>query len=418
MVVLAACRAPDPGAKLALRARPPELKPEPRTFAVLAGTVFPGPDAEPIADAVIVVDRGRILRVGTSSEIIVADSIPVLDARDGFVAAGFWNSHVHFTEPVWTEADSVPAERLDSALSAMLLRYGFVHVFDTGSFPQSTLALRRRIESGELRGPSILTTGPPFVPVNGTPVYVRPVRLPELRDSVAARSAVRTSLATGVDGVKLMSASITEREPYPVLPVSVVRAAVAEAHAAGKPALAHPTNLAGLRSAVEGGVDVLVHTTPQSESWSDSTVDALIAAHVSLVPTLKLWDWEGLRRHRDSATRARFQDAGVKELAAFAKAGGTVLFGTDVGYMSDKDPTAEYAAMARAGLRFEQILASLTTAPARVFTPGAHRGRIAPGFDADLVVLDRDPRADPTAFTSVRWAMRDGRALWIAPGPP
>jgi hypothetical protein len=50
-----------------------------------------------------------------------------------------------------------------------------------------------------------------------------------------------------------------------------------------------------------------------------------------------------------------------------ADAGGQVLFGTDVGYVSDYDPTDEYVFMRDAGLSYPRILASLTTAPAERF---------------------------------------------------
>ena len=83
----------------------------------------------------------------------------------------------------------------------------------------------------------------------------------------------------------------------------------------------------------------------------------------------------------------------VEQVRAYAKAGGQILFGTDVGYMSDYDPTEEYRLMARA-LSPMEILASLTTAPAARWKESARRGRVAEGLDADLVVLEADPAAD------------------------
>ena len=67
------------------------------------------------------------------------------------------------------------------------------------------------------------------------------------------------------------------------------------------------------------------------------------------------------------------------------------LFGTDVGYMSDYDPTEEYVLMAEAGMSFRQILASLTTAPAEQFGESKQLGWVAAGFQADLVILKNDP---------------------------
>src|SRR3546814_6570480 len=80
-----------------------------------------------------------------------------MDADGGTVLAGFWNSHVHCTEPKWAGAADLPAPRLQSQLQEMLVRYGFTSVVDTGSDPRDTGPLRARIESGEIAGPRILT---------------------------------------------------------------------------------------------------------------------------------------------------------------------------------------------------------------------------------------------------------------------
>ena len=118
----------------------------------------------------------------------------VIDCAGGTVAAGFWNSHVHFTGPEFEGAASAPAERLTAGLRAMLTSRGVVHTVDTGSRIDNTLALRRRIESGEAPGPSILTGGTGFVPEGGSPYYVLPARLPELRDPAGAAAMVDAAL--------------------------------------------------------------------------------------------------------------------------------------------------------------------------------------------------------------------------------
>ena len=77
--------------------------------------------------------------------------------------------------------------------------------------------------------------------------------------------------------------------------------------------------------------------------------------------------------------------------SAFAAAGGTLLFGTDVGYRLEYDTTPEHALLARAGLSFAARLAMLTTAPAARFHV-AHSGRLAAGLDAAAELLDRHAR--------------------------
>jgi len=108
---------------------------------------------------------------------------------------------------------------------------------------------------------------------------------------------------------------------------------------------------------------------------------------------------------------AAFDDA-RREVEAFAKGGGQLLFGTDVGYMADFDPTDEYALLANAGLSPMDILASLTTAPAARWQDGERRGRVASGFAADLVVLDGDPATDVRHFADVQCTIRGGREVF------
>jgi imidazolonepropionase-like amidohydrolase len=80
--------------------------------------------------------------------------------------------------------------------------------------------------------------------------------------------------------------------------------------------------------------------------------------------------------------------------------------------MTDYDPTDEYVLLERAGLSFQQILAALTTEPASRFGRSAHSGRVAPGMDAELVVLDGDPDRDIAALARVRYVLQQGRIIY------
>lgn len=83
----------------------------------------------------------------------------------------------------------------------------------------------------------------------------------------------------------------------------------------------------------------------------------------------------------------------------------------DVGYTDHFETTLEYALMSRAGMRCRQILASLTTNPARRFR-APHSGRVAKDMDAELVVLDADPSADSTALSKVDYTIRKGTMVY------
>jgi imidazolonepropionase-like amidohydrolase len=96
----------------------------------------------------------------------------------------------------------------------------------------------------------------------------------------------------------------------------------------------------------------------------------------------------------------------------YDEAGGQVLFGTDVGFLSDYDPTDELVQMDRAALTWRQILAALTTNPAARFGEARKRGRVAAGLDADIVVLGHDPGNDVRAFADVTDVVRGGRIIF------
>jgi len=169
------------------------------------------------------------------------------------MTAAFWNSHVHFAEPKWQSADTQPAEQLAENLRTMLTQYGFAHVLDTGSRLRNTLTIRRRIERGEVVGPSIMTTSGGFAPKGGSPFYILPNRLPEIGSPGEAEKMVNERLDAGADAVKLFSGSWASMNSIVAMPVDVVSAAVkAATNGANLWLLTHPIARARRRRLTEG----------------------------------------------------------------------------------------------------------------------------------------------------------------------
>lgn len=386
-------------------------------LALKGATIYVSPDAVPIADGTVLMQAGRISAVG--SKLAVPADARTIDCTGLFVAAGFQNSHIHFTEPKWAEAAAQSPQTLAQQLREMLTRFGFTTVVDTGSFLPNTLALRRRIEAGEVPGPRILTAGGSIYPQDGIPFYVKeslPAAVLPFLDQPAtpedAAAAVQRNIAAGASVVKLFTGSLSSLRTVVPMREDIARAAVAEAHRRSTLVFTHPSNDEGIRVALAAGVDVLAHTSPQGGPWDDALVAAMKERRMSLIPTLKLWAYE-VTRFGGTAERAEQLTAGgVQQLRAFSRAGGQVLFGTDVGYMREYDPTDEYLRMAQAGMSSMQVLAALTTAPAAKFGEEARRGRIAAGMDADLAVLEADPARDARNFAKVRYTIRAGRVIY------
>lgn len=233
-------------------------------LAIVGAKVYPSPDAPAILDATVVVRGGVISAVGPSGEIEPGPSDRVISGDGLVVVAGLWNSHVHLLLPSMALPPAENAEALSNELEGMLTRWGFTTVFDIASLPGAAIDLRRRIESGEVCGPNILTVDAPFFPNDGTPIYLRQLLegLPSMEVGTpdAATERARRQLDGGADGVKIFAGAIVGGE-IGVLPMALedAKAVVGEANHQGKPAFAHPSNQEGLDVAIESGVDVLAH---------------------------------------------------------------------------------------------------------------------------------------------------------------
>ena len=229
-----------------------------------------------------------------------------------------------------------------------------------------------------------------------------------------AASVIDRNFGLGAHGTKLFIATPQDGGAVARMSPDLAQAAAAETHRRAGLVMTHPTDARGVIDSVAAGADIVVHTTidPPNAAWSPELVSSLVERNVALVPTLMLWHYELDKRGAGDAAKAAVFDDAQRELVAFSSAGGQVLFGTDVGYMDRVDPTEEYVLLARAGLTPMQILASLTTAPAARWKEDARRGRVASGFDADLVVLDGDPAVDVQQLARVRCTIRGGRQVF------
>jgi len=383
-------------------------------LALVGGTIYASPRDEPIQDGVVLILDGKIVAVGSRASVAVPQAARSLDCAGCVVVAGFWNSHVHFFERKWAKAVTIPAPELGRQLQDMLTRYGFTSVFDTGSMWENTRALRDRIESGKVPGPRIRSTGEALLATGAVPsetvfnvMGLMTFPFPEIVGASDAATASRTLLDDGVDGIKLhLQAPLP---PNPPFPESAMAAAVREAHRSGRPVFVHPNTGADVLAAVRAGADVIAHTTPGSGPWDEATLEAMKEQRVGLTPTLTLWK-TFLRHDRISAQEEAVGTA-VGQLRAWIAAGGTVLFGTDLGAV-DYDPSEEYVLMEQAGMSFRQILASLTVAPADRFGESERLGRVAVGLQADLVVLKDDPSGDIGALAAAEYTLRAGKILY------
>jgi len=382
--------------------------------ALVGATIYPSPTEAPIRDGVVLIQGEKIISVGPRAQLQSPETAHVLDCFGLTITAGLWNSHVHFFERKWTDAAAITAPELSRQFQDMLTRYGFTSVFDTGSSWENTRRLRDRIDSGEVPGPKIRSTGPGLVPPGAFPsdtvlglMGLMKFPAPEIADPAQAAAAAKTLLDEGVDAIKLFASA----QRGPALSESTIQAAVDEAHRANKPVFVHPNSATDVLTGVRGGVDIIAHTTPHSGPWDDTLIAAMKERRVALTPTLTLWKYYA--RHDRLSAQEKVINTEISQLRAWLAAGGEVLFGTDLGAV-EYDSSEEYALMSQAGMSFAQILNSLTTAPAKRFGESDRRGRVAPGLLADLTVFRQDPSANLRALTAIQYTLRSGKVIFRA----
>ena len=375
-------------------------------LAIVGAKVYASPQAQPVDGTTILIHAGKIAAIG--KKVAIPKGFSTVSCEGCVVFAGFWNTHVHFTETKWNDAASLPADTLTRQLQEMVTLSGFTTVVDTTSSPVSTTALRRRIESGEVLGPHIYTSAIGLYPPHGLPYYLHlppevMAQLPQPNTPAEAAEDVRKNIAAGSDIVKLFTGSIVAPDRVVPMPLDIATAAVAAGHERGQLVFAHPTNLEGTRVAMQSGVDVLAHAPEWLQGIDDNLLHEMVTRHMSMIPTLKLFS----------------QDSTIADIRSvvfkFHQFGGVIMFGTDTGFLTDYSMAEEYHQLALAGLTYRDVLAMLTTAPAQRFHVGEQKGRIAVGMDGDLTVLSADPASDPLAFTRVRYTIRGGRIIASAP---
>ena len=355
--------------------------------------------------------EGVVRRVEPDEAFTPAPGVEEIDLEGSVVTAGFWNTHVHLTEPAWRGVRRKQAVELQPALDDLFNARGFTSAVDLGSNPFETQVLQRRIESGELAGPRIRAAGTGLYPRHGLPFYIRDdlnwlekAYTPTPGGRPGATFAFHRNRWQGAEVVKLFTGSYVEPTKVKPMRPAVARTAVRLAHQRGMPVFAHTSDRAGLQVALDAGVDVIAHVPDTTEGTGPLLREAALRG-TWLIPTLDMF---AQTVTRDPA----YLEPIYSSLRLFHEAGGRLLFGTDVGYLPDHATEGELAALRECGLGVDEVLAMLTTGPAERIGGPAETGTVTEGAPADLVVLRATTLSDPVELADVRMTLRGGRIAW------
>jgi imidazolonepropionase-like amidohydrolase len=377
--------------------------------------VFDGVGPDLLHGAQVLVANGVIQEVSDRA-LKPAGETEVIDLGGRTLMPGLIDAHVH----IWaTDLDVLKlitrrTEYLAAfayrSLAAMLGR-GFTTVRDAGG---TDVAYVQALGDGLAVGPRLLHAGRMLTQTGGHGDFRRPGEFScacELRGGGAdrfvhvvdspdeVRKAVREELRQGAHQIKIMGSGgvASPSDPIDRLQFSdaEIRAAVEEAERHGAYVMAHCHPPEAIRRCAELGVRSIEHATLIDQDGAD----AVAAKGAFVVPTLAtIWALleDGAKLGLPPASQEKLQQVAggvLQGLQVMRRSDLKVGFGTDLlGAQQDRQGT-EFALRAQVFSPLE-ILRQATSLNAELLRLDGRIGRVAPGHEADLIVVDGDPLAD------------------------
>ncbi|MGH3683057.1 MAG: amidohydrolase family protein [Natronosporangium sp.] len=391
---------------------------------VVDGRVVEG--TGPVPDAAVWVRSGRIAAVGPAEQVRAqAGATTEVDLAGGYLTPGLVNMHTHLSLSLPGEGgDGVrrmgPHElalyMADGARRTLLS--GVTTVRCVAEKDHADFALRRSIEAGRAIGPRIYTAGRALVCTGGH--GHGGTETLECDGPDEFRRGVRSQVRAGADLIKVMiSGGIAgeyEQIDTPQLLPDELAAVLDTAHAWGRKVTAHAGPAGAIADAVALGLDCVEH----GYQLTAPVAAAMAERGTALVPTLLVTrckeffdelavpDW----------MKSRSLSAGPRHLDSYGlavAAGVEVLLGSDMPpFWPFEGTTAtvrELEHMSEGGIGPARALYAGTLGPVRWLGAEPDLGTVEPGRYADLIAMDADPIADPSAFRTIRWVMKQGQVV-------
>ena len=395
-------------------------------------TLIDGTGRPPRANIDVLIERGKISRIGTGLE-----APPAADRIDGtgkFAMPGLIDAHAHLDTPMVFQVTAEERAQIVAHTPLAFLYNGVTTVIDLSSPPEWIFAQRAAQRDGRLLAPRIFSCGRSFTPVGGWGSRHGGA----LADAAAARAHGESLIAGRADCFKVMIEDGLGRSgTYKEMPDDILQAISAQAHAAGMPMFVHAINIEEYRRAIGIRPRAIVHGLEDPIPAGDPLIADLKAANIAVVPTISLFEafnrFDGqpgalddpvlvgsvpafllanLRRpdYRD-VERQKFRDVARMDANAWARkavpifmantkamhaAGITIGVGTDaggpVGYdFQGYNTPREVELLVESGLTPMDAIVAATRNGATIAGAADRIGTIEPGKEADILLLTASP---------------------------
>ncbi|MEX1077805.1 MAG: amidohydrolase family protein [Homoserinimonas sp.] len=364
-------------------------------------------------DTAIYIQGDTIVSIGRACDVPAETEAQVVDFGEKTLFPGMMDSHVHLAfdggaDPIagMLASDEESLLLLMKQSANQLVESGVTFARDLGAPSKTAVTTRDAISAGRMIGPTLAVAGRPLTRRQGHCWFMGA----EVESATTAREAVGAAAAQGVDLIKLMVTGgrmTAGTDPYAVeLSPDITAAAVLEAHSLGLTVAAHCLSAAGVKAAVEAGVDTIEHGTLAAPDGSDgfdaAVVGRMVESGTGLSPTIAGKGHHPLPAELRGAWITSMHEMGVQ-----------ILAGTDSGIPGHRHSGGivdGLRSLSEAGLNITEVLASATEEGMRA--AGRPRaGALRVGFLADVIAIEGNPFQSLDVFDKVGFVMARGRIV-------
>lgn len=381
-----------------------------------------------IANGHLVTEGAAIVAVGSGEPKrgTSLGSVRLVDLAGRTILPGFIDCHVHLTMNAEASPKAIvsPADQMVAVMHASInalstLHGGVTTVRDCGAPHGIDFALRRAAEEGLCVTPRLILSGRALCMTGGHGWHLLGG---EVDGADGLRRAAREQLKAGADNVKLIASGgiLTPGTNIgnPQFTVDEMKAAVEEAHAAGKTANAHAHGAEGIKRAVLAGVDSVEHCyfiDPEGIEMMLARGAVLVATSAAVRNVVFHGVAAGIPRHMVEKAQSAIS-AHVSGFKAAHAAGVRLAMGTDSGvpFTRHGNNLDELDHLVEMGLSPQEAIRAATLDSARLLKLDSLIGTLEEGKSADLVIVDGNPLDDIAILReprNIRRVLLNGRTV-------
>ena len=393
---------------------------------VLSGAnVIDGLSPNPIENASVTVENGRIVEVLDDRKSPDTRDSQVIELDGAYMLPGLWDVHIHPEYPL-PPGITIAQQTADfgAQLSRALTEGGVTSVRCGGAANYMDVAWKRVFDSGKIVGPRVFASGYFLTTTGGH--FLTSGQARECDGPYGFVHAIREGIKSGVDHIKLnLSGGIMgppwDLHKHSFLLEDELEAAFALCHQREFKVMAHATNPDAVKAAIRLGAHTVEHGYIQDEEcltmFRDSGtwyVPTLAISHLTREQAANDLEREWVKRRQIPDDLQQRADAASDEHAKwFRRALGSgikMALGSDIRPLSEA-AHLEMGLWVRDGATPWQAIQAATKNAAELCEVGDELGTVEAGKLADLIVVADNPLHDITNIRKLILVVKEGQVV-------